>query len=392
MEHLQRLSNLFFSLPTPAIKRYLFNHIDFEARQIGILGQRGVGKTTLLKQIAQHLEPDVTRMLYVSADNIHETLSEIAIRFSELGGELLIIDEIHKAPDFAAELKTIYDFTGIKVLFSGSSALQLEHAKVDLSRRALFYTLPSLSFREYIAIKTGQTHEARTLDELLENHVQIAVSLKQHFKPLELFSRYRISGAYPFFTEGEKGYLLRLNEIINIILDSEVAMIFGIDTSKIATLRKLLFLLCSAAPLQLNIQNLAKTAGISRNTLYNYLFYLQEAGLIVNLGAGVRNKSILNKPDKIYLDNINLYQVLCDKENPGSLRESFFMSQTKVAHNVAYHHQGDFIIDDRYVFEIGGKRKGFDQIKDVPDSFVVNDDVEIGVGNKIPLWLFGFLY
>jgi len=392
MQRLIQLSNLYFSLPTPSFRRYLFSKIDFESKLIGILGQRGVGKTTLIRQIAQQYNLPNSKMLYISADNIQRTLSDIAIEFASFGGKLLIIDEIHKAYNFALELKTIYDFVDIKVIFSGSSALELENSKVDLSRRLLFYELGSLSFREFLAIKFGIELEPLTLEEILENHQDIALSITAKFKPLEYFSYYKAYGAYPFFTEGELGYNLRLNEIMNIILDSEVATIYNVDSDKINTIRKLLHLLCSSVPIELNIQNLAQSAGVSRNTLYSYLYYLKKANLIEIIGGNFRNKKLLNKPDKIYLDNINLYNILCSEQNIGSLRESFFVSQLKVAHSVKYSNIGDFKIDDNFIFEIGGKNKGFKQIKDVPNSFVVADDIEIGFGAKIPLWLFGFLY
>ncbi len=392
MQRLIELSNLYFSLPSPIFKRYLFSKIDFKSKLIGILGQRGVGKTTLIRQIAQNFNLDIHKMLYISADNVTDKLSEIAINFSTMGGELLIIDEIHKADNFAIELKTIYDFVDIKVIFSGSSALELENSKVDLSRRALFYELSSLSFREFITIRFGLKLEPISLQEILLNHQNIAQEVKKKFKPLEYFSYYKQYGSYPFFTEGELGYNLRLNEIINIILDSEVSNIYNVDSDKINTIRKLLHLLCASVPMELNIQNLAQNAGISRNTLYSYLYYLKKANLIEIIGGNFKGKKLLNKPDKIYLDNINLYNILCDNKNEGSLRESFFISQIKQNHNVKYNPIGDFKIDNKYLVEIGGKNKIFKQIKDMKDSFVVADNLEIGFGNKIPLWLFGFLY
>ena len=392
MQKLLELSNLYFSLPTPHFKRYLFDKIDFQSKLIGILGQRGVGKTTLIKQIAQSYKLSQVKMLYISADNITKSLSEIAIEFSSFGGELLIIDEIHKATNFALELKTIYDFVDIKVIFSGSSALEIENSKVDLSRRALFYELHSLSFREFLAIKFELNLPVLELDDILENHQDIAQNIKKEFKPLEYFKLYKEFGAYPFFTEGELGYNLRLNEIINIILDSEVASIYNVDSDKINIIRKLLHLLCASVPVELNIQNLSKEAGISRNTLYSYLYYLQKANLLEIIGANFKNKKLLNKPDKIYLGNINLYNILCSDKNNGSLRESFFISQIKIYHNLEYSNIGDFKVDDKYIFEIGAKNKSFKQIKDMKDSYVVRDDIEIGFGNKIPLWLFGFLY
>ena len=392
LENYIRLSQLYFSFPTITFKRYLFDQIDLEAKIIGILGQRGVGKTTLLRQLARALDVEASKILYISADNIVHTLSEIAISFSDYGGKVLIIDEIHKAEAFAKELKTIYDFVDIKVLFSGSSALEIENSKTDLSRRVLFYTLYSLSFREFMAIRYNKVLPSYTLEKILSSHEKIAMDIKQDFKPLEYFQYYKTFGAYPFFTEGELGYDLRLNEIINIILDSEVATIYNVEHAKIYTIRKLLHLLCANVPVELNIQNLAKQSGLSRNTLYSYFYYLQKANLIEIIGGNFKGKKLLNKPDKILLENINLYNVLCDSKNSGSQRESFFVSQVKVDHTVKYSAIGDYAVDSDYIFEIGGRNKSFDQIKDRDHSFVVADDMEIGFGNKIPLWLFGFLY
>lgn len=331
-------------------------------------------------------------MLYISADNITKPISEIAQNFSAYGGKLLIIDEIHKAENFAKELKTIYDFLNIKVIFSGSSALEIENSKIDLSRRALFYNLYSLSFREFIAIKFDLNLPTISLEDILANHQDIAIEYKKKFNPLEYFKYYKEFGAYPFFTEGEIGYNLRLNEIVNIILDSEVATIYNIDNHKIYKIRKLLQLLCSSVPFELNIQNLSKSIEISRNTLYSYFYYLQKANLIEIIGGNFKDKKLLNKPDKIYLENINLYNISCDKQNIGSLRESFFVSQAKINYNIKYSQIGDFIIDNKYIIEVGGKNKGFEQIRNIKNSFIAADNIEIGFGNKTPLWLFGFLY
>ncbi len=392
LEKLFELSTLYFSLPTPQFRRYLFDKIDFDSKIIGILGQRGVGKTTLIRQIAQNYDLSPSKILYISADNIADTLSNIAKEFSAFGGKLLIIDEIHKAPDFALELKTIYDFLDIRVIFSGSSALEIENSKVDLSRLVLFYELHSLSFREFLGIKFGLNLPILSLEEILRNHQDIAAKLAKKFKPLEYFAAYKEFGTYPFFTEGEMGYKLRLNEIVNIILDSELATIYNVDSDKINTIRRLLHFLCASVPVELNIQSLANEAGISRNTLYSYLYYLQKAGLIEIIGGAYANKKLLNKPDKIYLENINLYGILCSNQNIGSQRESFFASQLKVVHTVKHAPKGDFVIDDKYTFEIGGKGKDFSQIKDITESFLALDEIEIGFGNKIPLWCFGFLY
>lgn len=392
LEKLFELSHLFFSLPVPVYKRYLFDKIDRNSKQVAILGQRGVGKTTLLRQIADEYSYKMDKKLYVSADSTSESLFDIAKEFSSFGGKLLVVDEIHKASNFAQEIKKIYDFLDIKLVFSGSSALEIENSKVDLSRRTLFYKLNSLSFREFLAIKFNLNFDSLKLEDILENHQNIATSLKKDFNPLEYFKLYKEFGSYPFFAEGELGYNLRLNEILNIILDSEVATIYNVESYKIHTIRKLLHLLCASSPFELNIQNLALSAGISRNTLYSYFYYLQKADLIEIIGGDFANKKLLNKPDKIYLENINLYNILCSSGNIGSIRESFFVSQMKINSSIKYAKVGDFMVNDKYLFEIGGKNKNFLQIKDIKDSFLALDDIEIGFKNKIPLWLFGFLY
>lgn len=392
LDKLFELSNLFFSLPTPKHKRYLFEKIDKNSKHIAILGQRGVGKTTLLRQIANEYNYLQTQILYISADSVADSLFELAKEFSLFGGKLLIIDEIHKASNFAQEIKMIYDFLDIKLIFSGSSALEIENSKVDLSRRVLFYRLNSLSFREFLAIKFDFDFKPLSLEELLNNHQNIAMEIKKSFNPLEYFKLYKEFGSYPFFTEGEMAYNLRLNEILNIILDSEVATIYNVESEKINTIRKLLHLLCSSVPMELNIQNLANNAQISRNTMYSYFYYLQKADLIEIIGGDFSNKKLLNKPDKIYLENINLYNILCSNKNSGNQRESFFVSQVKIYNNLKYAKMGDFVVNDKYIFEIGGKNKDFSQIKDLENSFLALDDIEIGFKNKIPLWLFGFLY
>ena len=243
-----------------------------------------------------------------------------------------------------------------------------------------------------MAIRYKLDLEPLILEDILENHQDIALNIKKKFKPLAYFNDYRAYGCYPFFTEGELGYNLRLNEIINIILDSEVATIYNVDSDKIITIRKLLHFLCDTPPLELNIQNLASSAGVSRNTLYSYLCYLKKANLIEIIGGNFKNKKLLNKPDKIYLDNINLYNILYSDKNIGSLRESFFVSQIKINHDVKYTNIGDFKIDDKYIVEIGGKNKSFTQVKDINNSFLVVDDMEVGFGAKIPLWIFGLMY
>lgn len=378
----------------PQWKRFLYSQIDFQAQLIGIVGARGAGKTTLALQYLVSLPP--RQRLYVSCDHpLMQGISlfEFAEQAQREGIQTLVIDEIHKAKTFSQDLKNIYDFLSIQVIFTGSSALHLYQSRHDVSRRALLYTLPELSFREYLAL-TGQGElPAYALAELLKDHEAIAADILRHVpSPLPLFRNYLQQGAYPYIVEGETSYLQRLIEVINQTLREDIAILYEIEPDKLEAMMKLLRVLCASKPYAINYEKLSAAAEIARNTLKRYLYYLEQASLIRRIGGRIRGNSYIAKPDKLYLHNPNLFQVLCPIPNTGSIRESFFAMMLGKDHTLAHPKQGDFLIDDTWLFEIGGPNKDATQIADQPNAYLALDSVEHGFRNRIPLWLFGFLY
>lgn len=390
---LQKISTQILSRNIPEYKRYLYAKIDFKSKLIGIKGARGTGKSTILLQYAKSLDLPPSKILYLSCD--HPAMSgvslyEIAESFYARGGKLLIIDEIHKSPNFSSELKAIYDVFDLQVIFSGSSALQIEHESADLSRRAVIHTLGVLSLREFCELETGKTFKSFTLDEILSNHEDIVASIMKEIRPLEQFANYCEYGCYPFFQESLIDYPTKLLEVINVTIDSDLCGIYKIDPSKLDKLKKILYMLCSSKPYEINISKLSSAVEASWPTLQKYLERMDSGSLIHIVRGGVGMRAV-NRPDKILLDNPNLFTVLCANSDIGALRESFFVSQVGLAHQVHYHDKGDFIVDDTLVFEVGGASKDDTQLQG-QKGYILADDMEIGFDNKIPLWLMGFLY
>ena len=376
-------------------RRYFFDIVDFNERLIGIVGARGVGKTTFLLQYLESLEIEDNKKLYFSVDSIlgsDEKLFDIAETFSNLGGKVLVIDEIHKYQNFELALKEIYDFLDIQVIFSGSSAIVLEHKKADLSRRAVLYRVKGLSFREFLELKLGKTFDPYTLHDILENHTTLAKEISKSIKPLEYFKEYLQFGYYPFYFETPNTYYLKLEETVNVVVESDLPMIFNIEPSNIMKLKQLVAYICNSKPYELNLTKLASKIGINRKTLYLYIHYLTLGDIFLKVQPKTKGDTVFSKPSKLYLNNTNLNYAYCDTQEYGTLRESFFVNQVEKEYKVEYSKIGDFLIDNKYIVEIGGKNKSFKQIKDVENSFVIADDIEVGFGSKIPLWLFGFLY
>jgi predicted AAA+ superfamily ATPase len=374
-------------------KRYFFEAIDFDNKMIGILGSRGIGKTTFMLQYLSGFDFDKT--LYFSANSIINsdmTLYKIAETFSQYGGEILAIDEIHKYKNFEIELKEIYDFLDLKVLFSGSSAIRLEHSKADLSRRAVLYRFKGLSFREFLELRLDKKFDKLTLSDILSNHTNIANEISQHIKPLMYFQEYVKNGYYPYYFEAPDSYSLKVEEAINTVIENDLVYIFNIDIHNIYKLKQLVKLLCINKPYELNLSNLTKDMQIGRETLYKYIHYLTLGNVLKRVDLLSKKQNIFTKPAKLYLDNPNLTYIFCQKGDKGTIREQFFINALEVNHQINYSKIGDFLVDEKFLFEIGGKNKSFIQIKDIKNSFVVADDIEVGFGNKIPLWLFGFLY
>jgi len=376
-------------------KRYFFDIVDFNERLIGIIGARGIGKTTFLLQYLDSLDIRTNQKLYFSIDSIitsNTTLFEIAEDFSNLGGKILVIDEIHKYPNFEVELKEIYDFLDLKVIFSGSSAIVLEHKKADLSRRAILYRVKGLSFREFLEMKLGINFKKLTLEDILENHIDLAISISKKIKPLQYFKDYLQIGYYPFYFETPNTYYLKLEETINTVIESDLPIIFNIEPTNIAKLKKLVSFICDSKPYELNITSLSKKIGIDRKTLYQYIHYLSLGDIFLKVLPKTKGDTIFSKPSKLYLNNTNLNYCYCTNYDKGTIREGFFVNQLNKIVNIQYSKIGDFLVDEKYIVEIGGKNKSFKQIKDIKNSFVIADDIEVGFGSKIPLWLFGFLY
>ena len=376
-------------------KRYFFQEIDFAERLIGLIGARGIGKTTFLLQYLHSLDIAESKKLYFSVDSIitsNMKLFEIAEDFYNLGGKVLVIDEIHKYKDFEIELKEIYDFLDLKVIFSGSSAVVLEHKKADLSRRAIIYRLKGLSFREFLELRLENEFPSYSLDQIIQNHTTIARDITKKIKPLEHFKDYLKVGYYPFYFETKKSYCIKLEETINTVIESDLPIIFNIEPSNIHKLKQLTAYICAAKPYELNLTSLAQKIGINRKTLYQYIHYLSLGNIFSRLEAKGKGDSVFSKPAKLYLNNPNLNHCYCQEKEVGTIREEFFLNMLSLNHKLLYPKKGDFLIDEQYTFEIGGKDKSFKQIKDVPNSFVVADDIEVGFMNKIPLWVFGLLY
>ena len=386
---------IYKKIDTINYKRYFFNAVDFDEKLIGLIGARGIGKTTFLLQYLQSLDISEEKKLYFSVDSIitsNMKLFDIAESFYNVGGEVLVIDEIHKYKDFEIELKEIYDFLELKVIFSGSSALVLEHKKADLSRRAIIHRLKGLSFREFLELKLSKEFPAFTLDEILNNHLSIAKEITKTIKPLEHFKEYLQSGYYPFYFESKNSYSIKLEETINTVIESDLPIIFNIEPSNIYKLKQLVAYICSAKPYELNLTALAQKIGINRKTLYQYIHYLGLGNIFSRLEAKGKGDNVFSKPAKLYLNNPNLNYCYCQQNEIGTIREEFFLNMLSLNHKLLYPKAGDFLVDESYTFEIGGKDKGFKQIKDIENSFVVADDIESGFGHKIPLYLFGFLY
>ncbi len=389
------LSNQIKSQKVPVYKRFLYKKIDFSERFIGIIGARGAGKTTILLQYLKE-QTDSRETLYIIGDHpmvASEGLFAIADAFQKVGGKVLIIDEIHKVKDFEIDLKLIYDsFFELQVIFTGSSAVAIDHAKADLSRRAVMHILPVLSFREFIELETKEQFDAYSLEDILENHTIIAIDILSKVKPLAYFDTYLKRGAYPFYKNGEESYIQKLLAATMQVLSSDLPAIYAIEHDKINALKKMMIMLCKSEPFDINISKLCGAVELNQKTLYKYLGILQAAGLIRILGAKSSGVSIISKPEKLYLDNTNLFTIFCDKPKEGTKRETFFASALSYNHSLNYPKYGDFIINDTYTFEVGGRGKTNRQIKAVKESFIVSDNIEIGTLNKIPLWLFGFLY
>ena len=378
--------------------RSLIDDINWKSRLIGIKGARGIGKTTLLLQhIKLHHINELEKTLYVSLDNIwfsNNSLVDMAESFVKKGGEYLFLDEVHKYPNWSQEIKNIYDdYPKLHIVFTGSSLLEILNARADLSRRAIIYSMQGLSFREYIAIEQGIRLPVLKLEDILKNHIKIAQDILKKTKPFKHFNIYLKTGYYPFYKEEKELFNQRLSEIVNMILEIELPLLRNLEMAYIQKIKQLLLILTESVPFTPNVTKISSKIGINRTTLLSYLYYLEEAELTIHLNNEQGGLSKLQKPSKLYLNNTNLMYVLSnDKINIGTLREIFFANQLKYRNLLTLPAKGDFLINNKYTVEIGGKEKSNKQIEGLKNAYIAADDIEIGFGNKIPLWLFGFLY
>ncbi len=391
---LRQASQFILAQSQPEYHRFLYDKIDFNERFICVMGARGAGKTTLLLQYARSKKIPMDKILYVACDHpamVDISLYEMAQTFYQEGGKLLLVDEVHKAKGFSKELKAIYDTFDLQVIFSGSSALRIEHELADLSRRAVVYELPVLSLREFMEIETDSKFDAYSLEDIVGNHQAISAEICSRIRPIEFYQKYLQHGAYPFYRESTKTYIQKLLEVINITIDSDLCGLYNIEPRKLDKLKKILYMLCSTPPVELNKSKLSTAVGTSWPTLSKYLERMEAGSLIhsVRGGAGMRT---LNKPNKLMLNNPNMFFALCASPNTGAIRETFFVSQMSWSHEVHYHSQGDFLVDEKYVFEIGGPGKTKGQLEKQSQAFVVADGIESGAPWQIPLWVFGVGY
>jgi len=378
-------------------RRYLYERIDWSDRLIFIKGARGTGKTTLLLQHLKEIAGPSDEVLYVSLDDLwftNNSLVDLAERFVSLGGKYLYIDEVHKYPGWSQEIKNIYDdHKYLNLVVTSSSALQVYNQRFDLSRRAVEYDLMELSLREFIKLKYNLDLAVLDPEQIISDHVSLSLQINKIIKPLKVFNEYCTIGAYPYFLENPDNYLQRLANTITTILESDLPAVLNIDYSSVIKLKKLLYIIASSVPYKPNISELSQRTGIARDTLLKYLDYLRQAHLILLLKNNKGGNSILTKPEKIYLHNSNLMAALTyDSMNQGTVRETFIFNQLLSAGKVSYSTDVDFILDDKYHFEIGGKNKTARQLQGLSDAYILADNIETGFKNKIPAWIFGFLY
>ena len=391
LKHRRMLAQL-----TPRFRRDFIDEIDWNERMIGIKGARGVGKTTLCLQHIKEQFGLSIQCLYLSLDDIafpYTSLLQLAEEFIERGGTHLFIDEIHKHPNWTQELKNLYDqFSKLHVVFTGSSILEIDNSRTDLSRRAILYTMHGLSLREFIQIETGLTFPKISLTELLTQHEELSVQISTQTKPILYFEQYLKMGYYPYYLENEASYQTKLSALMSQIIEVDLPILTPIDHEHMVKLKRFLFHLAQQVPFKPNVSQLSTLMQLSRRTIGQYLNLLHQASLLHMVYHNEQRINKLAKPDKLYLHHPNHYYALGQTNvNVGSLRETFFANQLAVNHQVHAAEKGDFLIDGTYLFEVGGSGKTYKQIAQIPNSYLATDN-ELGIGNKIPLWMFGFLY
>ncbi|MBR1462559.1 MAG: ATP-binding protein [Prevotella sp.] len=378
--------------------RYLYRKIDWNDTMIGIKGPKGCGKTTLM---LQHIKEtfkgkDLNKVLYISLDNLwfstHDVIDVVEYHYVR-GGTHLFIDEIHYYKQWQTLLKNISDnYPGLYVVYTGSSMLQLERSEGDLSRRLTMYEMRGLSLREYLEYEGVMQMPPVSLEQLLSEHVGIAMDVCGKTKILEHFKKYLEVGYYPFYKSVHHGYYQRLQSVANQVIEADYPNVEDVTMPTIRKTKKLLMILAERVPQLPKMNELYKELETDRNQGLKMLYALQRGGLLLLLSDDAKSLDNLSRPEKIYINNPTMMYALSPKVDTGTLRETFFCNQVSQSHEVRYPKAGDFLVDRKYLFEVGGKGKNFDQIKDIPDSFLAVDNTEVGYRNRIPLWMFGLLY
>ena len=379
--------------------RYMHNRIAWKERLIGIKGARGVGKTTLLLQHIKLNFPNLTKALYVSLDNIWfstHTLTELAEYMYTHGVDHLFLDEVHRYPSWVREIKNIYDsYPSLHIVFTGSSLLEIEHAEADLSRRVSMYHMYGQSLREYALLMGRGKLPIVSFQDVINNHFAISTSIASKHKVLPIFERYLDSGYYPFIQEAadEISYRNRIGRMINMAIDEDILAVEDLSYETLLKTKRLLSTLAQTVPFTPSITTLCETLTTTRNQVLKLMSLLERADLLISLRSDSHKLKSIGKPDKILFNDTNIMHALAPNVDKGTERESFVASSLKAAgHDIQYPKKGDLVVDGKYLLEIGGRNKTFEQIADMPDSYVVADEIETGFGNKIPLWLFGLLY
>ena len=384
------------SMTVSNFHRHLYYKINWNARMIGIRGARGVGKTTMLLQHITENYKNIDEVLYASLDDLwfaNHSIMELVDWVSLRGLKRLYLDEVHRCPDWALTLKNIYDsYPNINIVYTSSSMLLLDNGIADLSRRQTLYTLTGLSFREFLAFEGVLSFEPIAMNTLLENHVSISLDIVRQLKIIPLFNEYLEHGFYPFYRDSKNDYPERLKWTVNTVLENDLPSVEDVTFETIGKVRRLLMLLGEKVPFVPNLSVLWRELSVNNTQGLRMLYVLDRAKILALATNHIKNYKHLSKPDKVFLDNTNLMYVLCTSVNIGGMRETFFFNQLSVMHTVTIPRKGDFLVDDRYLFEVGGKAKSFDQIVDIENSFIAADDIETGFANKIPLWMFGLLY
>ena len=399
MDSLIKKHDRLLQITPMSIIRQWANNINWNARLLAIRGPKGVGKSTMMRQyIKQHYELLDRQVLYVSCDDSYfysHTLLELAELFYLSGGKHLFIDEIHKYDNWSREIKEIYDFyPTLRLVISGSSLLALMEGDADLSRRCVNHDIQGLSFREFLHFYKDIEMPIYPLEQVLENPSPIIEQMNSKGRPVALFHEYLKYGYYPYYLENEIDYYSAIQQVVNHTIDVELPKICKVDVANTRKIKSLLTMLCATEPFQVDISKMSIQSGLKRETVLTYLNYMSKAKLIQLLYSDMVNIKRLQKPDKIYIDNPNmLYAWSTTPVKIGTIREIFAVNQLASTHNVEFgKRNGDFRVDGKYTFEIGGEDKNFSQIANIPNSYILSDNMETAIGHKLPIWAIGFLY